>query len=62
MWQYLQEMTLKNYKMKQFESRSLPTEEVKYSVVFPETPQVHYSPKSGKTFLLVCTVKKIKHA
>lgn len=49
--------------MKQFESRSLPTEEVKYSVVFPETPQVHYSPKSGKTFLLVCTVKKeIKHA
>lgn len=62
MWQYLQEMTPKNYKMRQFESCSLPTEEVKYSVVFPETPQVHYSPKSGKTFLLVCTVKKIKYA
>lgn len=47
--------------MKQFNTDTT-TEEVKYSVVFPETPQVHYSPKSGKTFLLVCTVKKIKYA
>ena len=55
-------MTPKKIKMRQFEKKSIPTEEVKYSVEFPETPQVHYSPKSGKTFLLVCTVKKIKHA
>lgn len=55
-------MTPKKIKMRQFEKHSIPTEEVKYSVEFPETPQVHYSPKSGKTFLLVCTVKKIKNA
>lgn len=54
-------MTQKRLKMKQFNTDTT-TEEVKYSVVFPETPQVHYSPKSGKTFLLVCTVKKIKYA
>lgn len=47
--------------MKQFDTNIIREEE-KYSLVFPETPKVHYSPESGKTFMLVCTVKKTKHA
>lgn len=37
-------------------------EEAKYSLVFPKDPVVKSFAKSGKTFMLVCTVKKIKHA
>lgn len=62
MWQYLQEMTLKSYRMKQFESRSLPTEEVKYSVDFPKKPEVKYSSRTGKIYTLVCQVKKVYNA
>ena len=58
MWQHLQEMILKNYKMKQFESRSLPTEEVKYSVEFPTEEK--YMLRRGRLCSLMCIVRKIK--
>lgn len=43
--------------MKQFEKRSIPTEEVKYSVEFSQEPK--YTLKRGKLYNFVCITKKI---
>ena len=47
--------------MKQFNTNITKKEE-KYSLVFTKEPVIKSFAKSGKTFMLVCTVKKIKHA
>lgn len=45
--------------MKQFEKHSIPTEEVKYSVEFPQEPK--YTLKKGKLYNFVCITKRIDH-
>ena len=45
--------------MKQFEKKSIPTEEVKYSVEFPN--QEKYTLKRGKLYNFVCLTKKVDH-
>lgn len=45
--------------MKQFEKRSIPTEEVKYSVEFPKEPK--YALRRGRLCILMCVVTKTKH-
>ena len=37
---------------------NLSREEVKYSLDFPKEPRIEYFPKSGRTFMLFCTVRK----
>ncbi len=45
--------------MKQFEKKSIPTEEAQYSVEFPQEPK--YALKRGRFYSLMCVVKKIEH-
>ena len=45
--------------MKQFEKKSIPTEEVKYSVEFPQTPE--YTLRRGRLCSLMCIARKVKH-
>lgn len=45
--------------MKQFEKHSIPTEEVKYSVEFPNEEK--YTLKRGKLYNFVCITKRIDH-
>lgn len=45
--------------MKQFEKKSIPTEEVKYSVEFPNEEK--YTLKRGKLYNFVCLTKRIDH-
>lgn len=43
--------------MKQFEKHSIPTEEVKYSVEFPQEPK--YTLRRGKLYNFMCLTKKV---
>lgn len=45
--------------MKQFEKKSIPIEEVKYSVEFPQEPK--YTLRRGKLYNFMCLTKKIDH-
>lgn len=45
--------------MKQFEKKSIPTEEAQYSVEFPQEPK--YALKRGRFYCLMCVVKKTEH-
>ena len=45
--------------MKQFEKKSIPTEEVKYSVEFPNEEK--YTLKRGRLYNFVCLTKRIDH-
>lgn len=45
--------------MKQFEKKSIPTEEVKYSVEFPQEPK--YTLRRGRLCSLMCIARKVKH-
>ena len=45
--------------MKQFEKHSIPTEEVKYSVEFPQEPK--YTLKRGKLYNFICLTKRVDH-
>ena len=45
--------------MKQFEKKSIPTEEVKYSVEFPNEEK--YTLKRGKLYNFICLTKRIDH-
>lgn len=45
--------------MRQFEKKSIPTEEVKYSVEFPQEPK--YTLRRGRLCSLMCVVTKTKH-
>lgn len=45
--------------MKQFEKHSIPTEEVKYSVEFPQEPK--YTLRRERLCSLMCVVTKTKH-
>lgn len=45
--------------MKQFEKHSIPTEEVKYSVEFPQEPK--YTLKRGKLYNFMCLTKRVDH-
>lgn len=45
--------------MKQFKKHSIPTEEVKYSVEFPQKPK--YTLRRGKLYSLMCIARKIKY-
>lgn len=45
--------------MKQFEKKSIQTEEVKYSVEFPNEEK--YTLKRGKLYNFVCLTKRIDH-
>lgn len=45
--------------MKQFEKHSISTEEVKYSVEFPNEEK--YTLKRGKLYNFVCLTKKVDH-
>lgn len=45
--------------MKQFEKKSIPTEEVKYSVEFPKEEQ--YTLRKGKLYNFMCLTKRIGH-
>lgn len=45
--------------MKQFEKKLIPTEEVKYSVEFPNEEK--YTLKRGKLYNFVCLTKRIDH-
>ena len=45
--------------MKQFEKHSIPTEEVKYSVEFPNEDK--YTLKRGKLYNFVCLTKRVDH-
>ncbi len=52
-------MTPKKIKMKQFEKKSIPTEEVKYSVEFPTEEK--YMLRKGKFYSFVCLTKRVDH-
>lgn len=52
-------MTPKKITMKQFEKKSIPTEEVKYSVEFPKEPK--YTLRRGKFYSLMCIARKVEH-
>ena len=45
--------------MKQFEKHAIPTEEVKYSVEFPNEEK--YTLKRGKLYNFVCLTKRVDH-
>ena len=45
--------------MKQFEKKSIPTEEVKYSVEFPNEKK--YTLKRGKLYSFTCLTKRVDH-
>ena len=45
--------------MKQFKKKSIPTEEVKYSVEFPQEPK--YTLKRGKLYSFTCLTKRVDH-
>lgn len=45
--------------MKQFDKHSIPTEEVKYSVEFPQEPK--YTFKRGKLYSFTCLTKRVDH-
>lgn len=45
--------------MKQFDKHSIPTEEVKYSVEFPQEPK--YTLKRGKLYSFTCLTKRVDH-
>lgn len=45
--------------MKQFEKKSIPTEEVKYSVEFSQEPK--YVLKRGRFYSLMCIARKVDH-
>lgn len=45
--------------MKQFEKKSIPTEEVKYSVEFPKEEQ--YTLRKGRLYSFTCLTKRIDH-
>lgn len=45
--------------MKQFEKKSIPTEEVKYFVEFPKEEQ--YTLRKGKLYSFTCLTKRIDH-
>lgn len=45
--------------MKQFEKHSIPTEEVKYSVEFPQEPK--YTLRRGRFYSLMCIARKVDH-
>ena len=45
--------------MKQFEKHSIPTEEVKYSVEFPQEPK--YTLRRGKLYNFMCLTKRVEH-
>lgn len=45
--------------MKQFDKHSIPTEEVKYSVEFPNEEK--YTLKRGKLYNFVCLTKRVDH-
>ena len=45
--------------MKQFEKKSIPTEEVKYSVEFSQEPK--YTLRRGKLYNFMCLTKRIDH-
>ena len=45
--------------MKQFDKHSIPTEEVKYSVEFPNEEK--YTLKRGKLYNFVCLTKRIDY-
>lgn len=45
--------------MKQFEKHSIPTEEIKYSVEFPNEEK--YTLKRGKLYNFVCLTKRVDH-
>lgn len=45
--------------MKQFEKHSIPTEEVKYSVEFPQEPK--YTLRRGKLYNFMCLTKRVDH-
>lgn len=45
--------------MKQFDKHSILTEEVKYSVEFPQEPK--YTLKRGKLYSFTCLTKRVDH-
>lgn len=45
--------------MKQFDKHSIPTEEMKYSVEFPQEPK--YTLKRGKLYSFTCLTKRVDH-
>ena len=45
--------------MKQFEKKSIPTEEVKYSVEFPNEEK--YTLRRGKLYNFICLTKRVDH-
>ena len=45
--------------MKQFEKKSIPTEEVKYSVEFPNEEK--YTLRRGKLYNFICLTKKVNN-
>ena len=45
--------------MKQFEKKSIPTEEVKYSVEFPNEEK--YTLRRGRLYNFVCLTKRIDY-
>ena len=45
--------------MKQFDKHSIPTEEVKYSVEFPQEPK--YTLRRGKLYSFTCLTKRVDH-
>lgn len=45
--------------MKQFDKHSIPTEEVKYSVEFPQEPK--YTLRRGKLYNFMCLTKRVDH-
>lgn len=40
------------------QSEILSRKKIKYFLDFPKKPEVKYFPKSGRTFMLYCTVRK----
>lgn len=45
--------------MKQFDKHSIPTEEVKYSVEFPQEPK--YTLRRGRLYNFICLTKRVDH-
>ena len=45
--------------MKQFDKHSIPTEEVKYSVEFPNEEK--YTLRRGRLYNFVCLTKRVDH-
>lgn len=45
--------------MEKFEKKSIPTEEVKYSVEFPQ--ETKYTLRRGKLYNFMCLTKRVDH-